>query len=346
MMAQSKQSLCNQTRDSLRTLCKEKGLPVCGLKYQLVERLCEQSDQLAPPKKRAKTDHKNSKSIVIVDKTDEIEDIDIMESIDNANNSIDDNNNNTIIRLNVGGVKFVTTLQTLLKKQESNHLLAKTFAKYTTSSSMNSKEHFFDRDGSYFGHILNFLRDSDSFRSQILPQLPNYEMIHLREESKYFGLYNDIFDLDTDENDCEPIDWDVAFCVGNGNTATSRTCYLNENTNGLITQTVPKAFIDNEKVVSFVVAISIEVQTVLCFGIVDNVNFSKDSRIVKIEKSYQPCKMIGESICLDFKHGIFEIGVNPIKSKPFNVSKNCLRIAIWKQDQNRSRVCIKVLPIR
>lgn len=68
-----------------------------------------------------------------------------------------------VISLNVGGYKFVTTLSTLTK--DSNSMLAAMFSGRHHLNTDSEGRYFIDRDGSYFEHILNFLRDSSHLPS-------------------------------------------------------------------------------------------------------------------------------------------------------------------------------------
>ena len=68
-----------------------------------------------------------------------------------------------VISLNVGGYKFVTTLSTLTK--DSNSMLAAMFSGRHHLDTDSEGRYFIDRDGSYFEHILNFLRDSSHLPS-------------------------------------------------------------------------------------------------------------------------------------------------------------------------------------
>ena len=59
------------------------------------------------------------------------------------------------IRLNVGGTVFETTRATLMAKQEPNFLAALASQHWAEA---NQDELFIDRDPTFFGHILNYLR--------------------------------------------------------------------------------------------------------------------------------------------------------------------------------------------
>lgn len=68
-----------------------------------------------------------------------------------------------MIPLNVGGHNFVTTLSTLTKNQDS--MLAAMFSGRHQLDTDSEGRYFIDRDGTYFKHILNFLRDSTKLPS-------------------------------------------------------------------------------------------------------------------------------------------------------------------------------------
>ena len=62
-----------------------------------------------------------------------------------------------MIPLNVGGYYFVTTRSTLTKNKDS--MLAAMFSGRHELDTDSEGRYFIDRDGTYFIHILNFLRD-------------------------------------------------------------------------------------------------------------------------------------------------------------------------------------------
>ncbi len=73
----------------------------------------------------------------------------------------------TIIRLNIGGIKFATTLGTICKFPDS--MLAAMFGGSFGPPLVDEEGYFFiDRDGSHFRFILNFLRDG----TVVLPDDP------------------------------------------------------------------------------------------------------------------------------------------------------------------------------
>ncbi|XP_020908026.1 BTB/POZ domain-containing protein KCTD6 isoform X1 [Exaiptasia diaphana] len=63
-----------------------------------------------------------------------------------------------IINLNVGGHYYITKRSTLTKDNES--MLAAMFSGRHTNDKDSEGRYFIDRDGTYFGYVLNFLRDN------------------------------------------------------------------------------------------------------------------------------------------------------------------------------------------
>lgn len=87
-----------------------------------------------------------------------------------------------VIELNVGGVFYTTTLQTLTKDGDSR--LAAMFLHKTEPIRKDSKgRYFLDRDGVLFRYVLDFLRD----RALILPE-GFRERERLQKEAAYFNL--------------------------------------------------------------------------------------------------------------------------------------------------------------
>ena len=61
-----------------------------------------------------------------------------------------------IIKLNIGGIIYQTTLTTLRKY---DNMLSKKFSgDYDAEYDENTDSYFIDRDGEHFGYILNYLR--------------------------------------------------------------------------------------------------------------------------------------------------------------------------------------------
>src|SRR5689334_1817411 len=64
-----------------------------------------------------------------------------------------------IVRLNVGGYRFETTVSTLLREPDS--MLGRMFS-HDWAACRSSTETFIDRDGRHFHVVLNYLRDGVS----------------------------------------------------------------------------------------------------------------------------------------------------------------------------------------
>ncbi|OQV18227.1 BTB/POZ domain-containing protein KCTD12 [Hypsibius exemplaris] len=97
-----------------------------------------------------------------------------------------------IIELNVGGVLYTTTINTLLRDNES--LLARMFASNATVSLPKDAKGrlFLDRDGVLFRYVLDFLRHG----RLVLPE-NFYERERLRAEAEHFKLCKMIKNLDS-----------------------------------------------------------------------------------------------------------------------------------------------------
>lgn len=89
-----------------------------------------------------------------------------------------------IVRLNVGGHKFVTTLSTLRGSTDS--MLSQMFSAHGIQPSLLDPEgnFFIDRDGQLFSYILSHLRSPGSGR---LPSTLE-ELRELQQEANFFGL--------------------------------------------------------------------------------------------------------------------------------------------------------------
>ncbi|XP_078576142.1 BTB/POZ domain-containing protein KCTD7-like [Branchiostoma floridae x Branchiostoma japonicum] len=84
-----------------------------------------------------------------------------------------------VISLNVGGRHFDTTLSTLLKYEDS--MLAAMFSGRHRVVTDKDDRYFIDRDGSHFGHILEFLRQD---------KLPPPDVAKaVLEDAEFYGLH-------------------------------------------------------------------------------------------------------------------------------------------------------------
>ena len=85
--------------------------------------------------------------------------------------------------LNIGGVRFETSILTLRK--DPNSLLAKLFTK--ESSFITHGSIFIDRDASHFKVILNYLRYDRKINSALLPRERRH-LLELKKECEYYRL--------------------------------------------------------------------------------------------------------------------------------------------------------------
>jgi hypothetical protein len=83
--------------------------------------------------------------------------------------------------LNVGGQKFHTTTATLCNVPGS--MLEAMFSGRHAMQASEDGSYFIDRDGTYFRHILNYLRDSS-----IPTQLSAHDMEEIAREAVFYGL--------------------------------------------------------------------------------------------------------------------------------------------------------------
>eukprot|EP00871_Galdieria_phlegrea_P002748 jgi/Galph1/3474/GphlegSOOS_G2132.1 len=88
---------------------------------------------------------------------------------------------NMVVKLNVGGKYFETTVDTLTKDKES--MLSAMFSGKYAIQKDDQGAVFLDRDGDRFRHILNYLR------SNTLHVGENIQLLgEILEEAEYFGL--------------------------------------------------------------------------------------------------------------------------------------------------------------
>ena len=86
-----------------------------------------------------------------------------------------------IIKLNVGGTTYQTTMQTL--KKDPNSMLAAMFSGRFALSKDESGAYFINRDGKLFRHVLNFLR-TGQLQDGKLPQIRDA----LLTEAKFYQI--------------------------------------------------------------------------------------------------------------------------------------------------------------
>lgn len=88
----------------------------------------------------------------------------------------------SIIKLNIGGFKHETTLDTL--NRDPNSMLASMFSGRHTTKLGDDGYYFIDRNGKYFEYIIKFLRDGN-----INLESPSIDMINdILDEAKYYNL--------------------------------------------------------------------------------------------------------------------------------------------------------------
>ncbi|XP_043725873.1 FH protein interacting protein FIP2-like [Telopea speciosissima] len=88
----------------------------------------------------------------------------------------------SFVRLNIGGKKFCTTVDTLTQREPDSMLAAMFSGRHTVSQDPEKGFVFVDRDGKHFRHILNWLRDG------VVPTLEDSEYPELLREAEYYQL--------------------------------------------------------------------------------------------------------------------------------------------------------------
>ncbi|KAL0346920.1 UNVERIFIED_CONTAM: FH protein interacting protein FIP2 [Sesamum calycinum] len=92
------------------------------------------------------------------------------------------NASSSVVRLNIGGKKFCTTIDTLTQREPDSMLAAMFSGRHAVHQESDKGYVFVDRDGTYFRHILNWLRDG------VIPTLKDSEYSELLREAEYFQL--------------------------------------------------------------------------------------------------------------------------------------------------------------
>ncbi|CAN7006248.1 FH protein interacting protein FIP2 [Brassica rapa] len=93
----------------------------------------------------------------------------------------------SMVRLNIGGKKFCTTIDTLTNREPDSMLAAMFSGRHAMSNESKTGYVFIDRDGKHFRHILNWLRDgiaptlSDPDCSELLREADYYQLLGLKE---------------------------------------------------------------------------------------------------------------------------------------------------------------------
>ena len=94
----------------------------------------------------------------------------------------------SIVKLNVGGKRFTTSLQTLTR--DPNSMLAAMFSGRHEVQTTEDGSFFIDRDGTYFRFILNYLRDGEL----ILPENAKF-LKELAAEARFYQLQGVLSEL-------------------------------------------------------------------------------------------------------------------------------------------------------
>ncbi|KAJ1411616.1 BTB/POZ protein, partial [Ochromonadaceae sp. CCMP2298] len=88
----------------------------------------------------------------------------------------------SVVKLDVGGVRYTTTLTTLRRFPDS--MIGCMFSGRHALSKGEDGYFFIDRDGRHFYHILNFLRAPEGYTDG----LEGREKEELRRECEYYGI--------------------------------------------------------------------------------------------------------------------------------------------------------------
>ena len=96
----------------------------------------------------------------------------------------------SIVKLNVGGIHFTTSLQTLTR--DPNSMLAAMFSGRHEVETTEDGSFFIDRDGTYFRFILNYLRNGEL----ILPEGATF-LKELEAEARFYQVQGLLDELKT-----------------------------------------------------------------------------------------------------------------------------------------------------
>jgi vacuolar-type H+-ATPase subunit H len=87
-----------------------------------------------------------------------------------------------IVKLNVGGVRVITSLQTLCRFPDT--MMGSMFSGRHTLPKGEDGYYFIDKDGTHFRHILNFLRSPESYKMEV----EGTDAKELHRECEYYCL--------------------------------------------------------------------------------------------------------------------------------------------------------------
>ncbi|KAJ1389975.1 BTB/POZ protein, partial [Ochromonadaceae sp. CCMP2298] len=94
----------------------------------------------------------------------------------------------SVVKLDVGGVRYTTTLTTLRRFPDS--MIGCMFSGRHALSKGEDGYFFIDRDGTHFRHILNFLRSPKGYK---VAGVADAEKEELRRECEYYGIDQWVF---------------------------------------------------------------------------------------------------------------------------------------------------------
>ncbi|KAJ0793750.1 putative chromatin remodeling & transcription regulator BTB-POZ family [Helianthus annuus] len=112
----------------------------------------------------------------------------------------------SVVRLNIGGKKFCTTVDTLTHREPQSMLAAMFSGRHTVCKDSDKGYVFVDRDGKHFRHILNWLRDG------VVASLSDSECSELMREAEYYqllGLVDGITEFLNRKKDGEEMDTEL-----------------------------------------------------------------------------------------------------------------------------------------
>ena len=109
----------------------------------------------------------------------------IVKELEKQSKSFQDISSSPIIKINVGGKKFTTTLATLTSIPESK--LAKMFTGALPITKDDKDVYFIDRNGEYFAYILDYLREK-----VLLVPSDSFLLKKVREEMEFFELKSEV----------------------------------------------------------------------------------------------------------------------------------------------------------
>jgi hypothetical protein len=92
------------------------------------------------------------------------------------------------VQLDVGGLLYATTVETLTKVSDS--MLGKMFSGRFPLRFTEEGRVFIDRDGTHFRHILNYLRDPENWK---FTSKDKQLIDELRSEARYYGVEDPMF---------------------------------------------------------------------------------------------------------------------------------------------------------